>query len=59
MIRIKEGYRGYHIYFKQEKNIYFPIELQVWDSEDEINNYKSHKIYKEDYISWSEKYKKS
>ena len=58
MIRIKEEYKGYHIYFKQEKNIYFPIELQVWDSEDEINNYKSHKMYKEDYISWQKKYKK-
>ncbi|MCR1952939.1 hypothetical protein NSA50_18205 [Clostridium sp. DSM 100503] len=59
MLRIKDEYIGYHVYFKQDKNIYFPIELQIWDSEYEINNYESHKVYKEDYIFWSEKYKKT
>ncbi|HII4481711.1 hypothetical protein [Clostridium perfringens] len=57
MSRIKEDYKGYHIYFKQDKNIYFPIELQIWDSEDEFNNYESHKVYKEDYVNWTDKYK--
>lgn len=57
MSRIKEEYKGYHIYFKQEKNIYFPIELQIWNSEDEFNNYESHKVYKEDYLSWADSYK--
>lgn len=56
-LRILDSYKGYHVYFKQEKNIYFPIELQIWDSEDEANNYESHKIYKEDYIAWTEMYK--
>lgn len=59
MDRIKEMYKGHHVYFKQNTNIYFPIELQIWDSENEHSNYESHKIYKEDYISWTEEYKKT
>lgn len=55
--RDKDGYKGYHIYFLGPNNYSFPIELQIWDSKDEQNNLKSHKIYKQDYIKWVKIYK--
>lgn len=56
MERIVDGYKAYHVYFRQSKNIYFPIELQIWDSENEQSNLNSHTLYKQEYIGWGEKY---
>ena len=56
MERNNNGYIGYHVYFKLKKNIYFPIELQIWDSKNEQNNINSHILYKQDYIVWKDKY---
>lgn len=56
MERNNNGYSGYHVYFRLEQNIYFPIELQIWDLENEQNNIASHILYKQGYIGWEEKY---
>lgn len=56
MERNNNGYIGYHIYFRLEQNIYFPIELQIWDLENERNNITSHMLYKQEYIGWKDKY---
>lgn len=45
----KEGYKGYHIYFK-DSNEAFPIELQIWDSENEKKNRELHVPYKQSYV---------
>ena len=58
MERNNNGYIGYHVYFKLEQNIYFPIELQIWDLENEQNIIDSHILYKQEYIGWEEKYNK-
>jgi len=39
----KDGYRGFHICFKNKNNFYFPWELQIWDEADVENNIKSSK----------------
>lgn len=44
-----EGYKGYHIYFK-DSNQSFPIELQIWDSVDKEKNRELHVPYKQNYI---------
>jgi len=48
-VRNSGDYKAYHIYFKQS-NYSFPIEIQLWDSENEAINIKSHKEYKQSYI---------
>lgn len=56
--RLNNGYKAYHVYFKKD-NKSFPIELQIWDEEDEEKNMNLHKKYKQDYlINMIEKYKK-
>lgn len=40
------SYHGYHIYFQNEKNYFFPWELQIWDEKDVKNNIESHIKYK-------------
>jgi len=54
----KEGYKGYHIYFKNGKNQFFPWELQVWNTEDVRNNEKAHRKHdaKRKYIEWPKQY---
>lgn len=47
--RINNGYKAYHIYFKID-NKSFPIELQIWDKENEMNNLQLHTQYKQTYI---------
>ena len=54
--KFNEFYRGFHIYFQGPCNFAFPIELQVWDKKDEINNLNSHEIYKKEYTKWVKKY---
>jgi ppGpp synthetase/RelA/SpoT-type nucleotidyltranferase len=56
--RINGDYRGYHIYFMGKDAKFFPIELQIWDTNNEHINLTSHEIYKKDYTSWPEIYKK-
>lgn len=55
--RINGKYKGYHIYFKNNNNIYFPIELQIWDKKNEQTNIESHTLYKEEYNKWPQIYK--
>lgn len=45
-----------HIYYSSENNNIFPIELQIWDSENAERNEESHIKYKRDYINWSNQY---
>lgn len=49
----KDTYTAIHIYFEKD-NLSFPWELQVWSKQDEINNYKSHKEYKQEYTQWEQ-----
>lgn len=44
------GYRGMHIYFNAQSNLFLPWELQVWYDEDEAANYRSHRKYKQTYF---------
>ncbi|UPQ85126.1 hypothetical protein M0R79_05475 [Ignavigranum ruoffiae] len=44
------GYRGMHIYFNAQSNLFLPWELQVWYDEDESDNYRSHLKYKQTYF---------
>ncbi len=48
----KLDYRAIHIYFGKGNNSLFQWELQIWLKENKENNYKSHGIYKQDYIKW-------
>lgn len=59
--RDKEGYHGYHIYFKNKNNLYFPWELQLWSTRDMYTNNLAHEKHKSkrEYISWPKKYKES
>ncbi|WP_238902655.1 RelA/SpoT domain-containing protein [Clostridium sp. YIM B02506] len=47
--RNNNGYKAYHIYLKKD-NRTFPIELQIWDQEDEKENISLHKEYKQSYV---------
>jgi Uncharacterized protein conserved in bacteria len=49
MDRLNNGYKAYHIYFKRD-NKSFPIELQIWDKENELENINLHKEYKQNYV---------
>lgn len=51
------NYKGYHIYFMGENNMYFPIELQIWDAKQEKINLESHETYKKEYTYWPIIYK--
>jgi hypothetical protein len=52
-LRDKEGYRGLHIYFKNQSNFYFPWELQIWDEKDLQSNIQNHEKFKRGFIQWS------
>lgn len=47
--RCNNGYEGYHIYLKSGNNS-FPIEIQLWDMENENKNIKLHNVYKQQYL---------
>ena len=49
-LRDKEGYRGLHIYFKNQNNFYFPWELQIWDAVDLQSNIKNHEKFKRNFV---------
>lgn len=49
MDRLNKGYKAHHVYFKRN-NFSFPIELQIWNEEDEISNLKLHGEYKQGYV---------
>lgn len=51
-------YKGYHVYFMGLNSKTFPVELQIWDYVDEVNNLESHESYKKDYTYWPEIYHK-
>lgn len=55
--RVNGDYKAFHIYFQGIDNKSFPLELQVWDLNDEKINLQSHEIYKKEYTSWPNKYK--
>jgi hypothetical protein len=55
----KNGYKATHIYFYGESNTYFPWELQIWNSNDEEQNVRSHRIHKQEYVKWAAIYKNS
>lgn len=47
----KGSYIATHMYFEKGNN-FFPWELQIWMKNDEMNNFASHKEYKQDYTKW-------
>ncbi|AHF02110.1 GTP pyrophosphokinase [Thiomicrospira aerophila AL3] len=49
-LRDKPGYRGWHVYFKNKSNFYFPWELQIWDEVDVRSNIASHEKFKRSFI---------
>lgn len=51
-LRNKEGYKGLHIYFKNQSNFYFPWELQIWDAMDLQSNVQNHEKFKRNFIQW-------
>lgn len=55
--RENKEYRAYHIYFRGLDNKYFPVELQIWDKDNEQTNLVSHEMYKKEYTTWSDDYK--
>lgn len=56
--RVNGDYRGYHVYFMGKDSRFFPLELQLWDKNNEIINLDSHETYKKDYTIWPEIYYK-
>lgn len=59
--KTEDEYIATHLYFKNEKNHYFPWELQVWSREDAVNNEQSHQKHKSKrkYTEWPSVYQKS
>ncbi|WP_412518805.1 hypothetical protein [Staphylococcus simulans] len=53
----KKGYKAVHLYLQGENNKCFPWEIQIWNSEDEKHNRKSHQNYKQDYLKWPKEVK--
>ncbi|MCL2284834.1 MAG: GTP pyrophosphokinase [Firmicutes bacterium] len=49
-MRVKDGYKGLHIYFKNKSNFYFPWELQIWDEKDIDSNISSHERHKRNFV---------
>lgn len=47
-------YKALHIYFKNESNLYFPWELQIWENNRVESNTDSHAEHKDkrSYIEW-------
>lgn len=52
------SYKATHVYFKNGNNIYFPWELQIWNSHDSDANETSHAEHKakRNYINWPKQY---
>ncbi|MDR0846775.1 MAG: GTP pyrophosphokinase [Lactobacillales bacterium] len=48
--RDKDGYKGIHVYFKNQSNFYFPWELQIWDENDVDSNIEVHEKYKRKFL---------
>lgn len=48
--RDKDGYKGIHLYFKNQNNFYFPWELQIWDKKDIKTNVANHIKYKRNFV---------
>ncbi len=48
----KLDYKAIHVYFGKGNNKLYEWELQIWLNKDKDNNYKSHGVYKQDYIKW-------
>ncbi|MGF2716565.1 GTP pyrophosphokinase [Bacillus cereus] len=46
----KDGYKAIHVYFKNQNNMYFPWELQIWDKKDMEQNIKSHREQKRKFV---------
>lgn len=57
--RDKQGYVGTHVYFKNNNNLFFPWELQIWNKKHSETNEKSHAEHKakRGYITWPKQYK--
>lgn len=53
----KGEYIATHVYFSNGNNIYFPWELQIWNSRDHENNIFSHSEHKQGYTKWVKEYK--
>jgi hypothetical protein len=49
-LRDKDGYKGLHIYFKNERNFFFPWELQIWDVNDVDSNIENHERHKRGFV---------
>ena len=50
-LRDKDGYKGLHIYFKNDSNFFFPWELQIWDANDVDSNIENHERHKRGFVS--------
>ena len=50
----KMDYNAVHIYFGNDNNKNFQLELQIWDKEHEKTNLESHTKYKQDYTKWEQ-----
>lgn len=48
--RDKEGYKGIHLYFKNNSNFYYPWEMQIWKKSDVEGNIESHRKHKRNFI---------
>ena len=46
----KDGYKAIHVYFKNQNNVYFPWELQIWDEKDKKQNIQAHRSQKRKFI---------
>jgi len=49
-LRDKDGYKGLHIYFKNQSNFFFPWELQIWDVNDVDSNIENHERHKRGFV---------
>ncbi len=48
----KGDYKATHVYFQNGNNIYFPWELQIWNTLDHDINIRSHAQHKQAYTKW-------
>lgn len=48
--RNKDGYKGIHLYFKNDNNMYYPWEMQVWTKSDLDSNITSHVEHKRRFV---------
>lgn len=57
--RTEGSYSGFHLYFKNGNNKFFPWELQIWDVTNAVQNELSHKDHKQKrkYISLPQNYR--